>query len=115
MDLTLATGSPSATAKPSGAAATSLEPDTAHEIAATDIAVVGRALRVPGARNVVEFWENLRSGVESVRRLSDAELRAAGVAPALLADPNYIKVGAPLDGMELFDAGFFGFSPREAS
>jgi acyl transferase domain-containing protein/thioesterase domain-containing protein len=91
------------------------ETDTAPEIAATDIAVVGRALRVPGARTVGEFWENLRNGVESVRRLSDAELRAAGVDPAVLTDPGYIKVGAPLEGMELFDAGFFGFSPREAA
>src|SRR5688572_3148621 len=99
----------------SGAPAPTTGTDTAPEIAATDIAVVGRALRVPGARTVGEFWDNLRNGVESVRRLSDAELRAAGVDPAVLADPNYIKVGAPLEGMELFDAGFFGFSPREAA
>src|SRR5687767_11968599 len=85
------------------------------EVSATDIAVVGRALRVPGATTVAGFWENLQNGVESIRRLTDAELRAAGVDPALLADPNYVKVGAPLQGMELFDAGFFGFSPREAA
>jgi acyl transferase domain-containing protein/thioesterase domain-containing protein/acyl carrier protein len=85
------------------------------EIAATDIAIVGRSLRVPGARTVAEFWRNLREGVESIRRFTDAELRAAGVDAALLNDPNYIKTGAPLDGVELFDAGFFGFSPREAA
>ena len=108
---------------PSGTAATSErtaattpgQAEQAPDIAATDIAVVGRALRVPGARTVGEFWNNLRNGVESVRRLSDAELRAAGVDPALMADPNYVKVGAPLEDMELFDAGFFGFSPREAA
>ena len=115
MDLTLPTESPAAKIKPSAVAVTGSEADGSPEISATDIAVVGRALRVPGARNVAEFWDNLRNGVESVRRLTDAELRAAGVAPALLADPNYIKVGAPLEGMELFDAGFFGFSPREAA
>jgi acyl transferase domain-containing protein/thioesterase domain-containing protein/acyl carrier protein len=85
------------------------------EIAATDIAIVGRAIRVPGARTVAEFWRNLYDGVESIRRLTDAELRAAGVDASLLTDPNYIKAGAPLDGVELFDAGFFGFSPREAA
>ncbi len=92
-------------------------PDPTHspDIAATDIAIVGRALRVPGARTVAEFWRNLREGVESVRRLTDAELREAGVDAALLNDPNYIKSGAPLDGVALFDAGFFGFSPREAA
>ncbi|HYN05181.1 MAG TPA: SDR family NAD(P)-dependent oxidoreductase [Vicinamibacteria bacterium] len=81
----------------------------------TDIAVVGRALRVPGARNVSEFWDNLHRGKESIRRLSDDELRARGVDPALLADPAYVKRGAPLEDLELFDAGFFGFSPREAA
>ena len=85
------------------------------QVAATDIAVVGRALRVPGARNVDEFWDNLRHGVESVRTLSDSELRAAGVDPVLLRDPAYIKTGAPLQDMQLFDAGFFGFSPRDAA
>lgn len=109
--------SPSAaeTAEGNRSAAAGINPEIGPEAAATDIAVVGRALRVPGARNVREFWNNLRNGVESVRRLSDAELLAAGVDPAVLADPNYIKAGAPLEGMELFDAGFFGFSPREAS
>jgi acyl transferase domain-containing protein/thioesterase domain-containing protein len=85
------------------------------EIAATDIAVVGRAVRVPGARTVRDFWENLRRGVESIRPLNDSELRAAGVPASVLLDPNYVKVGAPLEDMELFDAGFFGFNPREAA
>ena len=85
------------------------------EVSPTDIAVVGRALRVPGARNVSEFWDNLCQGKESIRRLSDDELRARGVDPALLADPAYVKRGAPLEDLELFDAGFFGFSPREAA
>src|SRR4030095_12663993 len=85
------------------------------EIATTDVAVVGRAVRVPGAQTVRQFWDNLRRGVESIRPLSDTELRAAGVPASALLDPNYIKAGAPLEGMELFDAGFFGFSPREAA
>ena len=45
------------------------------------IAIVGMAGRFPGARNIDEFWRNLRDGVESIRQLSDAELLAAGVAP----------------------------------
>src|SRR5262245_2362099 len=80
-----------------------------------DIAIVGMAGRFPGARSVEEFWSNLRKGVESIRRYGDAELRAAGVSDAALRDPRYVKAGAPLEGMELFDAGFFGFSPKEAA
>ena len=34
------------------------------------IAVVGMAGRFPGARNIDEFWRNLRDSVESIRQLS---------------------------------------------
>ncbi len=83
--------------------------------ASTDVAIVGMAGRFPGARSVDEFWANLRDGIESVSRFSDEELRAAGVSEALLQNPNYVRSGAPLQDMEWFDAGFFGFSPREAA
>ena len=71
--------------------------------------------RFPGARNVHEFWRNLRAGVESVRPLSDDQLLRAGVDPELLSDPNYIKVSSALDDVDMFDASFFGFSPRDAA
>jgi acyl transferase domain-containing protein/thioesterase domain-containing protein/acyl carrier protein len=81
----------------------------------TDIAVVGMAGRFPGARNIHEYWANLRNGVESLQRFSDEELKAAGVPESLFSHPNYVKTGAVLPDMEMFDAPFFGFSPREAS
>jgi len=81
----------------------------------TDIAVVGMAGRFAGARNLAEYWHNLRNGVESLTTFTDEELLAAGVDPGLLADPNYVKVGAVMPDMEQFDAGFFGFNAREAS
>ena len=89
--------------------------DAAVTAPSTDIAIVGMACRVPGARNADAFWRNLRDGVESIRALDEDELRDAGVAPALLADPRYVRRGAPLDDMECFDAGFFGMSPHEAA
>ncbi|MCU0621299.1 MAG: SDR family NAD(P)-dependent oxidoreductase [Gemmatimonadales bacterium] len=42
-------------------------------------------------------------------------MRAAGVTDAALADPAYVRRGAPLEHMSAFDAGFFGLSPREAA
>lgn len=78
------------------------------------IAIVGMAGRFPGARNLEHFWRNLRDGIESITIFSDDELRAAGVPPAMLNDPNYVKAGAVLDDIDRFDAEFFGFSPREA-
>src|ERR1051325_8176834 len=78
------------------------------------IAIIGMAGRFPGARNVEQFWLNLRDGVESISFFTDQELLAAGVDPALLAHPNYVKAGGVLEDIEYFDAGFFGFNPREA-
>ena len=78
------------------------------------IAIVGRAGRFPAARNVAEFWAMLATGRHATRQLSDAELLAAGVPRKVLADPNYVKAAHILPDMEGFDAGFWGFSPREA-
>ena len=79
------------------------------------IAIVGMAGRFPGARNIREFWKNLHDGVESIRDFSDAELRAAGATEEELASPEYVKRASVLDDVPLFDASFFGFSPRDAS
>src|SRR5216117_2219793 len=70
--------------------------------------------RFPGASSVEEFWENLRNGVESVARFSDEELLTSGIDPALIADPNYVKARPILRDVEHFDAGLFGYTPREA-
>jgi len=80
----------------------------------SEIAVVGMTGRFPGAADLTAFWQNLRDGVESITPLSEDDLLAAGVDPALFAHPNYVKVAAVLDGVDWFDAAFFGLSPREA-
>jgi phthiocerol/phenolphthiocerol synthesis type-I polyketide synthase E len=79
-----------------------------------DVAIIGMSGRFPGAKSVDEFWQNLRSGVESVTFFSEEELIGSGIDPALLNDPNYVKASAILDDPGLFDAPFFGYSPREA-
>ena len=81
---------------------------------ADGIAIVGMAGRFPGAPDVESFWDNLRAGVESIETLTDAELRAAGVDEKLLRNPRYVKATSVLAGVDLFDAGFFGYAPREA-
>ena len=57
----------------------------------------------------------LRDGVESIRDLTESELLAAGASAEDLANPDYVRRAAILDGVPLFDASFFGFSPRDAS
>jgi acyl transferase domain-containing protein len=79
-----------------------------------DIAIIGMSGRFPKARNITEFWQNLRDGVECISFFSEQELQAAGVNPALLDEPDYVNAAGVLDDIELFDASFFGFNPREA-
>lgn len=81
----------------------------------TALAITGMAGRFPGARTIAEFWSNLRNGVECIRPLSDGQLLAAGVDPSLLQDPNYVKASSVLDDIDLFDAAFFGLSPKDAA
>ncbi|MCU0680704.1 MAG: aminotransferase class III-fold pyridoxal phosphate-dependent enzyme [Polyangiaceae bacterium] len=78
------------------------------------VAVVGLAGRFPGAPDLDAFWRNLRDGVESISFFSVEDLAAAGVEPALLAHPAYVRAAPLLDGIDLFDANFFGYTPREA-
>ena len=82
---------------------------------AYDVAVVGLSGRFPGARNLNEFWDRLCEGAELVSFFSDDELLRRGADRAALDDPHYVKAEAVLDDVELFDASFFGFTPREAS
>lgn len=89
-----------------------------HDIDEVDpgaIAIVGMAAHLPGARTAQEYWRNLCAGVESVRFWSDEELLEAGESRSNLRHPRYVKASAPLPDMELFDAEFFGFSPKEAA
>jgi amino acid adenylation domain-containing protein/non-ribosomal peptide synthase protein (TIGR01720 family) len=79
------------------------------------IAIVGMAGRFPGARTVARFWDNLVAGVESVSFFSDEELSAAGVSDEMLRRPEYVKARAIVDGHDEFDAGLFGYNPREAA
>lgn len=79
-----------------------------------EIAVIGMAGRFPGAKNLEQFWENLRNGVESINFFSDDELIKAGVDPEFLNQSNYVKAKGLLENAEDFDASFFNYSPREA-
>ena len=78
------------------------------------IAVIGMALRLPGASDPEGFWQNLLKGVESIRRWSPQELEADGVAAAEYGQRDYVPASGWCEGIEDFAASFFGFAPREA-
>jgi amino acid adenylation domain-containing protein len=79
-----------------------------------DIAVIGMAGKFPGAKNIHQFWENLKDGVESISFFSQQELAESGIVNHLVDNPNYIKAKGMLEDIECFDASFFNFTPAEA-
>ncbi|MFP5264073.1 MAG: beta-ketoacyl synthase N-terminal-like domain-containing protein [Blastocatellia bacterium] len=85
----------------------------ADSLTGREIAVIGMSGRFPGSRNLNEFWQNLRGGVEAVSFFTDEELLASGIEPEQLRHPNYVKAGSLLEDVDLFDASFFGYNARE--
>ncbi|HEV7589381.1 MAG TPA: polyketide synthase, partial [Longimicrobium sp.] len=78
------------------------------------VAIVGMAGRFPGAGDVEAFWRNLRDGVESIARFTREELEEVGFTARRLDDPRFVPAFGAIEGSELFDAPFFGYSPRDA-
>jgi acyl transferase domain-containing protein/NADP-dependent 3-hydroxy acid dehydrogenase YdfG len=85
------------------------------EAAALGIAVIGMAGRFPGAPDIETLWLKLCAGEEGLVRFSSAELRSGGVPSTLIDDEFYVPVNGAISDVELFDAEFFGMSPREAA
>jgi acyl transferase domain-containing protein/NAD(P)-dependent dehydrogenase (short-subunit alcohol dehydrogenase family)/acyl carrier protein len=80
-----------------------------------EIAVIGMAGRFPGAKNIDEFWENLKNGVESITFFNDDELIEHGASPGTVNKPGFVKARGILDRGDYFDAAFFGYTPAEAA
>ena len=80
--------------------------DSSHEhpdARVRDVAIIGMALRVPGASNLEEFWQNLVEGRETITFFAPTDPQSGRVnARGVLDDP----LG--------FDDRFFGISPIEA-
>ncbi|MEM7592463.1 MAG: SDR family NAD(P)-dependent oxidoreductase [Cyanobacteria bacterium P01_A01_bin.83] len=72
------------------------------QLTGLEVAVIGVSGRFPGSKNLEDFWENLVNGVELTSVFTDS------------ASDKTIKAGAVLEDVELFDAEFFGYNPREA-
>ncbi|HXB21781.1 MAG TPA: SDR family NAD(P)-dependent oxidoreductase [Candidatus Solibacter sp.] len=85
-----------------------------RETKRSEIAIIGMAGRFPGADNIEEFWKNLYDGKETVSFFTDEELLAAGVDPAVLRNPRYVRAASVLENIGYFDAALFGYAPREA-
>ncbi|HSY25503.1 MAG TPA: amino acid adenylation domain-containing protein [Polyangiaceae bacterium] len=81
--------------------------------AGAPIAVIGVVGRYPGASTIEELEKVLWAGQETVRFFRDEDLDPF-VPPEARNDPQYVKARGVLDGVDRFDAGFFGIPPKEA-
>jgi phthiocerol/phenolphthiocerol synthesis type-I polyketide synthase E len=84
------------------------------ELPPNAIAVVGMAARLPGANTLSAFWDNLRRGEESIVTLAEDDLLAEAIPEKALANHAYVRRAALVDGIDEFDADFFGFTPQVA-
>jgi phthiocerol/phenolphthiocerol synthesis type-I polyketide synthase C len=80
------------------------------------IAIIGAACRLPGSKNLDEFWEVLASGRDVVTEIPDERW-----TKAFYFHPNHAARGKSytwaagiIENVAQFDAGFFGISPRES-
>jgi polyketide synthase PksM len=91
-------------------------PEPREALAPTDIAVIGMAGRYPGARNLQEFWANLRDGKDCIREIPESrwDHRRYFDADKNRRGKTYSKWGGFIDGVDEFDPLFFNISPREA-
>lgn len=80
----------------------------------TSIAIVGLSGRFPGANSIAAFWQNLVAGKDSIEALTPQELKEVGVSDVQINDPDYVKVAARLEDVDMFAAEFFGIPPKEA-
>jgi phthiocerol/phenolphthiocerol synthesis type-I polyketide synthase E len=78
-----------------------------------EIAVIGMAGKFPGAKNLSQFWENIKAGIESIAFFSEREIEEAGISSGMANRPGYVKAGGILADTDCFDAQFFGYTPRE--
>ncbi|WP_413206106.1 amino acid adenylation domain-containing protein [Rhodospirillum sp. A1_3_36] len=80
----------------------------------SEIALIGMSGRFPGAPDIESFWRNLCDGVDAVTSLDRDTLLAAGVPESIVDDPHYVAKAATLADVDLFDAEFFGYAPKDA-
>ena len=90
------------------------EPDVEPKRVTDQIAIVGMACRFPGAPDLSSYWQQLKEGANLVtdgRR--DGGPWNGVIGDPLSEEPAY-RLGGFVDGLDKFDASFFGIRPIEA-
>ncbi|PKU23899.1 hypothetical protein CWS72_14585, partial [Telmatospirillum siberiense] len=81
------------------------------------VAVIGMACRFPGADDPESFWQALEQGRDLIREVPPDRWDVDAYYDPRPAMPGKMNTrwGGFIDGIDLFDAGFFGISAPEAA
>ncbi|AGP33712.1 hypothetical protein SCE1572_03900 [Sorangium cellulosum So0157-2] len=81
-----------------------------------DVAVIGLCAVLPASADIEAFWAHLLAGDTLITRIPAERITAGTYHPAPIGGGRRSDVawGAFLDGVDAFDAAFFGITPREA-
>lgn len=88
-----------------------------EEIKNEDIAIIGLSGIYPGAKDIAEFWENLKAGKDSITEIPEQRWNIDEFYNEQKGKKgtSYSKWGGFIDDIDKFDSLFFNISPREAS
>ena len=79
-----------------------------------EIAIVGMACRFPGAPDIDSYWSQLEAGYDAVTDGRRDPGPWEGVVGDTAAEEDIYRRGGFVEGIDLFDAEFFGIRPIEA-
>lgn len=82
-----------------------------------EIAIIGVSGRFPEADDLVEYWDNLKNGVDCIKEIPaerEWDMENFYQSGSAVLGKTYSKWGGFLKSVDQFDPLFFGISPMEA-
>ncbi|MBX9458403.1 MAG: amino acid adenylation domain-containing protein [Rhizobium sp.] len=86
----------------------------AADVDRDSIAIIGMSGRFPGAADIDALWRLVLDGKNAFSSFGPDDIEDAFTDEERSA-PNYVPTRPQLEGVDLFDAEFFGMFPREAA
>ncbi|MEP6929855.1 MAG: polyketide synthase, partial [Flavobacterium sp.] len=85
------------------------------QISENDIAIIGMSGRFPNAKNLEDYWQNLKNGINSIQKVDQEHITASGIDANILNHKTFVNATSKLEDAKYFDAAFFGISNSEAA
>ena len=80
----------------------------------SDVAIIGMSGRFPGANSIVELWDVLKEGKETISFFKSNEIDTS-IPESIRNNPLYVGARGIIPTANTFDAAFFGINPKLAA